>query len=1110
MQINLCGKIPHYKRLLPYKFILIMKLSIFIIIIACIQVSAASYAQRITLNEKNTPISILLAKIQQQSGYDLFYKNKLVKDAKLNLSLHEVPLETALEAVLKNQDLGFDIEDQMIIIREKRPSLLDKLSNVISKVFSNIDVHCKILDEKNKPLPGASIKVKGTGKGTTTDHKGEFTLQQVDANAILVVSYLGYKTKEVPVKDLEAATEIRMELSAGELDEVRLIGYGTTTQRLATGNTSRITAEDIGKQPVANPLQTLQGRMPGVLVTNGQGLPGTETKIQIRGINSISGNRDPLYIVDGVPFSATALYNINTGGVLGSFQNVASRNSFTPFNSLTASDIESIDVLKDADATAIYGARGANGVILITTKKGKAGVTKFDFDISHGISQASHLLKDFLPTAQYIALEKEGAKNDGYDINDIKEYLPEIFKYDQNQNIDWQKIILGNIAHLTNVTGSISGGNSGTTFLLGGNYRKEGTIYPGDLGYTRGGAHINLNHKSQNNKFYTSFSAIYTSDKNALTIQGLPIFNLPNFPVSNPDGSRNYGDSNNYQAILERKSTTKTDNLVANGQFGYHITSDLNFKTALGFNRISLNGFSILPSSSQNPAYNLVNEAQYANNTSTTINIEPQLDYNRLVGPGKLQVLIGGTYQSTTSQGNFIHGQNYKDENLFGNIGAAGNIDMQNQPPKTTYTQYKLISAFGRVNYNVKDKYILNANYRRDGSSRFGPGKQFGSFGTLGAAWIFSNEEFFKHNFSLISYGKLRASYGSIGNEPTLDYQFLQSYYSSGTYQGNPGLAPLRIGNPDYRWEVVKKLDIGLDVGVLSDRILISASWFRNRSNNQLVGYSLPGLTGFTGYTNNLPAVVDNKGLEFSINTENIKTKDFNWRSGFNLSFNTNKLVSYPGLESSPYKDIYEIGKSLSLVKEFSYASAGIDPQTGNSLFYNRKGEKTSNPEYGLDNFAVGKTLPDYYGGINNSFTYKGLQLDFLFSFVKQEGYRLGFSPGYLHSYMPEEALERWQKPGDVTNVPKASLVNQDINYAERSSYFWGDASYIKLKNASLSYSLPNKWIERAKISQFKIYVQGQNLLTFTNYKGSDSELPSFNLTVPTLRTITAGIQLTL
>ncbi|MBE9600292.1 SusC/RagA family TonB-linked outer membrane protein [Pedobacter sp. MC2016-24] len=1094
---------------LPPKLLLIMKM-IMVLLTACfMQVSAATFAQNLTYSKKGASLEQIFTAIEKQTGYNVFYSAKQVDAAKkIDVDFQQMDLKSVMDLLAEDQDLDYAMDGKNISIKMKTPSFLDRAKSAILDVFQNFDVHGCVLDADQKPLPGATVKVKATGKVVSTDSKGNFYLKNIAEGTILVISYTGYLPKEVKAEK-EMGNVILSE-SVGELDEVKLIGYGTTTQRLATGNTSRITAADIEKQPVANPLQTLQGRMPGVLVTNGQGLPGTETKIQIRGINSIAGNRNPLYIVDGVPFSATALYNIETGGVLTNFQNAASRGSFTPFNSLSPSDIESIDVLKDADATAIYGARGANGVILITTKKGKSGITKFDFDISHGISEASHLLKDFLPTAQYVALEKEGAKNDGYDVNDLQEYLPEIFKYDQNQNTDWQKVILGNTAHLTNVTGSISGGNSGTTFLLGGNYRKEGTIYPGDLGYTRGGAHFNLNHKSQNNKFFTSFSAIYTSDKNSLTVGGLPIFNLPNFPLFNADGSRNYGDNNNYQAILEQKSTTKTDNLVANGQFGYHITSDLNFKTALGFNRISLNGFNVEPLSSLVPEGNFVNQAQYANNTSTTINIEPQLNYIRSIGPGKLQVLFGGTYQSTVSQGNFIQGENYKDENLFENIGAAGNINIQFYPPTTTYTQYKLVSAFGRLNYNIKDSYILNANYRRDGSSRFGPGKQFGSFGTVGAAWIFSNEGFFKRNLSLISYGKVRASYGTIGNEPASDYNFLQSYTSSGTYQGNPGLKPARIGNPDYRWEVVKKLDIGLDVGVLSDRILISASWFRNRSDNQLIRYFLPDLTGFPGYTNNFPAVVDNKGLEFSINTENLKTKDFNWRSSFNLSFNNNTLVAYPGLEFSTYKYDYEIGKSLSIKKSGSFAFAGVDPQTGNSLYYNQNGEKTTNPQFGPDYFAIGKTLPDYYGGISNSFSYKEWQLDFLFSFVKQEGYRPGFSPGYLHSYMPEEALQRWQKPGDVTNVPKASLTSEDFFYYKSSSHFWADASYIKLKNLYLSYRFPDSWMNKAKINQLKLYVQGQNLLTFTRYKGSDPEFPSRVLMVPTLRTLTAGMQLTL
>ncbi|MBE9602593.1 SusC/RagA family TonB-linked outer membrane protein [Pedobacter sp. MC2016-24] len=500
-----------------------MRLTTVFLIASLLQVSAAGLAQQVTLKRQNAKLTSIFDEIRQQTGYDFVYNDKMIDQAKpVTIQVTAMALNEVLTKIFENQPLNFDIQEKTIVVKEKLPSFLDKTRTVLD-LFQRHDASGRVVNDNGDPLAGASVTVKGTNRSTKTNERGIFFLSGLKENDVLVISFIGFESLEIGVKAAEKG-DIKLKEIVGQLDEVRLIGYGTTTQRLATGNTSRITAADIEKQPVANPLQTLQGRMPGVLVTNGQGLPGTETKIQIRGINSIAGNRDPLYIVDGVPFSATALYDVKIGGALGSFLNAASVQSFTPFNSISPFDIESIDVLKDADATAIYGARGANGVVLITTKKGKKGKTKFDVNIDYGIGQASRLMKDFLATEQYVMLEKEGAKNDGYNINDIKNALPEIFKYDQKQNTDWQKIILGNSARMTNINSNISGGKDGTTFLLGGNYHKEGTIYPGDLGYTRGGAHLNLDHKMPNERLSISMNADYTSDRNNLTYRPLPIF----------------------------------------------------------------------------------------------------------------------------------------------------------------------------------------------------------------------------------------------------------------------------------------------------------------------------------------------------------------------------------------------------------------------------------------------------------------------------------------------------------------------------------------------------------------------------------------------------------
>lgn len=1089
-------------RILPCSTLMIIMLLRF-----CIYATAQdTNDQRITLLAGSVSLASVLKHIEKQTNKRFNYsESELNTDEKVSVNYNEAPLNQVLGQLFSGRGFSWRMIDNGIYLRKDPEPAMTKPLKDSGNLAPVMVVTGSVADEKGQPLIGATIKVINSGRGTLTDEKGRFRITDVPVNATIMVSFTGFTEQRVLIRN-RTDFSVFLKPAVSLLDGTVIIGYGTTTQRYNTGSINKVTGKEIEQQPVANPLTALQGRMPGVFITNTNGLPGANVKIQIRGINSIVTNSDagggsPLFIVDGVPFTNVPLNSTN-GFMAGANGNLS------PLNSINPNDIESVEVLKDADATSIYGSRAANGVILITTKKGKAGKTILDINLYTGMEKATNLVKS-LNTPQYLEMRKAAFANDS--ITPTISNAPDLLLFDPNQYTDIQKLILGNSSNVTNAQVNVSGGNNSTRFILGGSFWNEGTIYPGDLNYHRGGIHMNIEHNSPDNKLFVSLTGNYTSDKNNSLSQPIAGLQLaPNYPVYDSSGKLNWVGGDNPLAYTKQSSTSKTNALIGNGIFRYSILPDLNAQISLGYTNTNFNTILTTPLSSLNPnAFNPISKATYGNNGVTTYIVEPQLNYTRQIAQGRLQALLGGTWQYTNTSGSLIQGQSYSNDGLLKDQASAAKL----VNPSSNYTEYKYVSLFARMNYNWQNKYILNAVFRRDGSSRFGPDKRFGNFGSGGLAWLFSNEDFVKEIFPFLSYGKLRASYGLVGNDQITDYAYLSTYRTSGVYQSLTGLIPSRIANPDYSWEVTRKLEVAMELGFINDRVLLTANWFKNKSNNQLVGYPLPTQTGFSSYQANLPATIQNTGTELLVNTVNIKSAHFNWKSSFNLSFIDNKLLSFPGLAGTSYANKYIEGKSVSIVKGYHFT--GIDPNTGLPQFATADSSKKNAPSMATDFAVMGKTLPEYYGGISNTFTWKGLELNFLFQFVKQEGNSPSFWPG-SGRLLPPEALNRWQKKGDITDVPVASTVSI-YNAAGTASVaftnsdrFWTDASYIRLKNLMLSYSLPLKLIQQIKLNQCRIYLQGQNLWTITNYKGSDPEIPSARYIVPTLRVICAGLQITL
>jgi TonB-linked SusC/RagA family outer membrane protein len=966
--------------------------------------------------------------------------------------------------------------------------------------------------------------------GTITDTNGNFSISDLKTSGAIVISGIGFITREILFKNQPNMGQVTLEEYIGILDETVVIAYGTTSRRLQTGNVNTIKAVDIEKSPVSNPLLSIQGRVPGIFIEQATGLPGGGVKVSIQGRNSLKNGNDPFYVIDGVPYTSQLLSNL--ANILGNSATVGSETNFgNPLSFINPSDIESIEILKDADATAIYGSRAANGAILITTKKGTVGQTKIDVNLQSGIGQVARKVK-LLSTQQYLEVRKEAYTNDGLAIpnsstpQDESNY--DLTLWDQTRNKDWQKELIGNTAHYTDAQLSISGGSPNIQFLVGGGYHRETSVFPGDLADQKGSLHFNLTNTSTNQRFRFSVSGSYLTDVNHLISSDLTEAAMtlaPNAPeLLNNDGSLNWAPDQNGSsslgfinplAYLSNKYNNKTNNLISNSTLSYEIIKGLNIRANLGYTNMQSDEIKAQSINSYPPEFRqfITGSSMFGHNKLQSWIIEPQISYSTKLIIGQLNALLGSTIQRNNSNRNLLEVTGYNSDLVLENPNAGTAFTVPEN--STIAAVYKYNAIFGRINYNIEDKYIFNLTGRRDGSSRFGSENRFHNFGAVGIAWIFSNENLVKNNLSFLSFGKLRGSYGTTGNDQIGDYSYTSLFnpVNPGVpYRGGASLSILNLANPLLQWEETKKLSVGLDLGFLKDRVLLNINYFRNRSSNQLLPYTLPIATGFSSITSNFPATIQNDGWELSLSTVNFKGNAFSWSSNLNLTIPNNKLISFPDLATSSYSTTYILGQPITTTKVYNFA--GVDPATGIYQYLDKSGKFTNDPGPGLDNRTLFvNTAQKFYGGFQNSFGYKGLQLDVLFQFVKQHGpsYYFGNTPGVMIN-QPVTILDRWQKPGDVTSIQRYNVDNTisiSQSYASQSNAGWSDASYIRLKNLSLSWEFPDKLKKKLSIQNLRIYVQGQNLLTITNYNGLDPETRS-SMTLPPLRVITFGFQLTL
>lgn len=1084
-----------------------------------------NYAQlldrEVSISITDLPFEKALHEIEAIAKVKFAYSiNQLQDEPNVSLNIDKRALREALDELLAPRKISYKVHEKEAAITLKKAngegnkerSSVHEGTNGNSEQRALIQITGTVTEASTQtPMAGVNVLVKGTLNGTTTDATGKYSLGAED-NDILVFSFIGYAAVEITVSG-RSVIDVSMTEDVLSLNEVIVnAGYWEVKDQERTGNISKVSSKEIQNQPIHNPLQALQGRMAGVQVIQNTGVPGGGFKIQIRGQNSLrpDGN-DPLYVIDGVPFTPVSLTSTAISGTIIKEGN--------PLAAINPADIESIEILKDADATSIYGSRGANGVVLITTKRGQAGRTRFQMNFSQGVGEVGNQL-DLLNTQQHVDMRIEALQNDGlWPLPDfLQSYVPDVFLWDTTRYTNWQKELVGGTANTTNAQFSVSGGSENTQFSVGGGYYRETTVFPGDFNFQRLSGSLSLNHTSDNRKFKTSIAVNYSGSVNNLLSQDLTSIAVtlpPNAPsLYDENGQINWNWQNdlmqNPLTYVRKKYVNNTDNLITNASFSYEVITGLRLKTNVGYTSMIVKELSTNPLSAIPPQFlapGQTGSSNFGDSYYKTWIIEPQADYTRTIGDGTLTILAGGTLQESIQQGETISARGYTSDALLENIRSATSIDIIN----SAYSQYRYAALFGRVNYVWKEKYIVNLTGRRDGSSRFGPGQQFGNFGAAGVAWIFSNESFVKNNVTFLSFGKLRASYGTTGSDAIGNYQYLNTFSSTTyPYNGSSGLVLTRLDNPDYSWETNKKMEGGIELGFIKDRILFTASQYYNESSNQLVGLPLPVVTGQSSIQYNLPATVVNKGWEFQLATTNVKRDNFKWTTTVNITLPRNELTEFSNLEAFPaYRNRYKVGESIFIKRTLK--SIGVDPTTGLYTFEDVDGD--GNISVVNDGLFLREVSQRYFGGLGNSISIGGLRVDFLFQFVKQTGYNYinSFTVPGDFSNQPEVVAARWQNSGDQTGIQQYTLIGPGtgafINQ-KFSDKAISDASFIRLKNVSISWQFPATLLKKVRMQNARLYLQGQNLLTITNYLGMDPENQNVSF-LPPLRMISIGTQIT-
>ncbi len=959
-------------------------------------------------------------------------------------------------------------------------------------------------------LPGVSVQVKGTTRGTTTDADGRYTIT-ASPRSTLVFSFIGFVNQEVVIGN-RSSIPVRLEGTANALNEVVVTGYGVSTQkRDVTSAIAIVSGKSIENLPIQTLDRALQGRAAGVQVTSLSGQPGGAVQVRIRGTGSINGGNDPLYIVDGV--------QVQSGGLSGQ----ASSNVLASIN---PNDIESFEVLKDAAAAAIYGAQGANGVVLITTKRGRQGKTQFNLSIQDGISERIKKL-DVLTASQFAQLKLEGFINRANSTNASIETARNnaISQYGDPatvQNTDWQDAVF-RTGRLRSYDLSARGGDGRTNFFISGSYNlQEGQVIKSD--FRRGTLRVNLDHQaSPKLKIETTVNLAATKQNGAIADGAFinsPFFSaaliLPNQPVYNENGSFNAPLSGTFsynpvQSVQYETRQNVTVQTVSNLAINYEIMPGLRFRSFYGIdysnNRDDNYRDAIVPQFSSTGGSATVSNRYTLNwNTNQTLNYTKSFGENH-----SLNLLLGGEYRQEIRESVTATGQGFPN-GLFTTLAAAA------RPITTTgtYTIWKIGGLFTSANYTYKEKLLLGGSLRYDGSSRFGANNRYGFFPAGSIGYRISQEPFLK-DVSFIQDLKVRFSYGAAGNAGgnVVDNFASRSLFGlGGQYLDQPGIRPSQLGNNDFSWEVARTANFGLDYSLFNGRLSGAIDLFRKVNADLLLSRPLPNDSGFGSIFENL-GKVENKGIEIELNHVNVEGApgEFKWSTRWNATFQKNKILELiPGQDR--ISTTYFVGQPLNTLWYPTYA--GVNPADGRAMWLDTLNNLTYTVQ-ARDSRIQGTTLPKGYGGVTNTFSYKGLTLEVFFQ--SQWGNKIFNNNGFFMESSAsagwnnlQSQLNRWTTPGQVTSVARpyeGGTEPGSSTVQTFSSKQIENGTYVRLKQVTVSYDLPVSLISRVKLRQVRFFAQALNLLTWTAYTGLDPEIDGTEIgRYPQSKQLTGGIQI--
>lgn len=976
------------------------------------------------------------------------------------------------------------------------------------------DIKGVIYDDKGEPVIGASVIVQGTSNGTISDLDGNFTLSAPEGS-VIEVSFVGFKTQKIKVAQ-KSDFHIVLHDDTELLDEVVVVGYGVQKKSDLTSAVASVKADEIVGTSVTSLDQGLQGRAAGVVVLNTSGQPGAGTSIRIRGTSSINGNNEPLYVIDGIPVISDA----------ASFSTGATKNpSLNPLTNINPSDIESIEILKDASATSIYGARGANGVVLVTTKHGKSGKPNVSVGAKFTWQQVTKQM-DMLNSVQLAELANEAADNDGIERNPVFADLNNLAKI----NTDWQDEIF-RIAPMQNYDVSVSGGNDKTTYFISGNLLlQDGIIIGSDFG--KGSFRVNLNQQINKwlkagisaNLSYSRSNGVVTNSEGgfASSVTSWALEMNPGLPVRDEEGNYTYENNmrspnvgNPVQDALEAKNRNTSFRTLANAFLEWTPIKDLTFKTSIGVDYFYMKDQSFaaaeLKRAESNGGYaNIGNRDGYNWVWENTVN------YTKTWGDHTISALAGMTAQAFVSEMSSVSTADFEDGSLGWNSIQSGALK---QNATSGITEWQMLSYLARINYNFKGRYLLTLTGRVDGSSKFGKGNKYGFFPSVSGAWRLSEENFMK-DVKAISNLKLRASYGIVGNEGIPPYSSQGLMFNTEAYFGNSeivkGLVPYTLSNQDLKWETTAQFDFGIDFGVFNNRLTLTADYYYKKTRDLLLGMPVAFNTGYDSVVSNV-GNLENQGFEVTLGAVPFAGK-FNWNIDFTLGYNKNEITNLAGsqenltgasilgitywteiTEGQPIGTIYgyktngiaQLDEDLSKVPFF----AGKTLNYGDRKYVDKTQDGMINED---DLYVLGNANPDFTFGFNNTFNFEFNDKSSLGLTIYLQGavgneivnfnkFSLESFDGYRNN--STAALDRWTPENPTNEYPRATTKNAGNIL---SDHYVEDGSYLRIKDITLSYTFPKSLTKKFYCEGLTVFAGLKNIHTFTDYSGYDPEVSRF------------------